>query len=348
LVYYDFSLNQSNFLIGRIIMIRFGVIGTNWITDAFIQAASLNKDFVLNAVYSRTEERARSFAKKYNVENVFTDLNEMARSSAIDAVYIASPNSLHCQQSILFLNNKKHVLCEKPLASNSREVMQMIKASIDNGVLLMEALKTTFLPNFSAIKDNLHKIGRIRKVISIYCQYSSRYDAYKQGNLPNIFNPAFSTGSLMDLGVYCVYPVISLFGQPKEVAASCTMLESGVDGQGTVFLKYDEMEAVIIHSKMTDSAICSEIQGEKGSIVVDKISVPQQVKIHYRNGDIVDISQPQMQEEMYYEICEFINLIKKGKVESDINSHNLSLSVMKVLDEARRQMGVVFPADERE
>lgn len=327
-------------------MIKFGVIGTNWITDAFIQGASLNDDFKLNAVYSRTEERAKSFAEKYNVDNIFTDLNQMAKSSVIDAVYIASPNSLHSQQSILFLNNGKHVLCEKPLASNSKEVMKMIKASKENKVLLMEALKTTLLPNFTAIKDNLHKIGKIRRVINIFCQYSSRYDAYKQGNLPNIFNPTFSTGSLMDIGIYCVYPVISIFGRPKQVIACGTILESGVDGQGTLCLKYDNMEAEIIHSKITDSAISSEIQGEKGSIVIDKVCIPQQVRIHYRNGDIEDISQPQIQEEMYYEANEFMNLIKKGKVQSDVNSHDLSLSVMKVLDEARRQMGVVFPADD--
>lgn len=327
-------------------MIRFGVIGTNWITDEFIKGASLNDDFKLNAIYSRTEEKAKEFAEKYSVDNIYTDLNEMAKSPMIDAVYIASPNALHAQQSIVFLNEQKHVLCEKPLASNSKEVMRMIKAAKDNKVLLMEAMKTTFLPNFMAVKDNLHKIGKIRRVISSFCQYSSRYDAYKQGKLFNIFNPAFSTGSLMDIGVYCVYPIISFFGKPKEIMASGVMLESGVDGQGTVYLKYDDMEAVIIHSKITDSAVPSEIQGEKGSIVIDKISVPRKVMIHYRNGDIEDISQPQKKEDMYYEAKEFINLIKKGKEQSNVNSHVLSLSVIKVLDKARRQMGVVFPADD--
>ena len=125
-------------------MIRFGVVGTNWITDAFIRGASLNKGFRLNAVYSRTKERAQQFAGKYLVENIFTDLNEMAESKSIDAVYIASPNSLHKKQSILFLNNQKHVLCEKPLASNCKEVMEMIKVAKNNKVLLMEAMKTTF------------------------------------------------------------------------------------------------------------------------------------------------------------------------------------------------------------
>ncbi|HHX24159.1 MAG TPA: Gfo/Idh/MocA family oxidoreductase [Thermoanaerobacterales bacterium] len=326
-------------------MVRFGVVGTSWITDAFIKAASLNKDFKLNAVYSRTKERAKSFSEKYGVTNIFTDLEKMARSPEIDAVYIASPNSLHSEQSILFLNNRKHVLCEKPLASNSREVINMIKAAKENKVVLMEAMKTTFLPNFIVIKHNLHKIGKIRRAVVSYCQYSSRYDSFKQGKLSNIFNPQFSAGSLMDIGVYCVYPVLYLFGEPKEIIASCLLLDSGVDGQGTVCLKYDDMEAVIIHSKITDSAMPSEFQGEQGSIVLNRIYIPKKAAIYYRNGTVEDISQYQRNEEMYYEVNEFINLIKNGKEQSDVNSHNLSLSVMKVLDEARRQMGVVFPAD---
>ncbi len=328
-------------------MIRFGVIGTSWITDAFIKGASLNEDFKLAAVYSRTEEKAKKFAEKYSVKNIFTDLDVMAKSPLIDAVYIASPNSMHAEQSILFMSHKKHVLCEKPLASNSNEVKNMIKASKDNNVVLMEALKTGFLPNFIAVKDNLHKLGKIRRVIANFCQYSSRYDGFKQGNRYNIFDPAFSAGSLMDIGVYCTYFVINLFGIPKDIIAIGTMLESGVDGQGTVCLKYDEMEAVIIHSKITDSAIPSEIQGESGSMVIDKISVPQKVAIHYRKDGVQNISRPQIEDDMYYEAAEFINLIKTGKIESDINSHKLSLSIMSVLDEARRQMGVVFPADNR-
>jgi predicted dehydrogenase len=89
----------------------------------------------------------------------------------------------------------------------------------------------------------------------------------------------------------------------------------------------------------------SEFQGEQGSIVLNRIYIPKKAAIYYRNGTVEDISQYQRNEEMYYEVNEFINLIKNGKEQSDVNSHNLSLSVMKVLDEARRQMGVVFPAD---
>ena len=100
----------------------------------------------------------------------------MAVSQEIDAVYIATPNSYHAEQAILFLQNGKHVLCEKPLAVNATEVARMIQSAKDHNALLMEAMKSTLLPNFKVIQDNLHKIGPIRRYFASYCQYSSRYE----------------------------------------------------------------------------------------------------------------------------------------------------------------------------
>ena len=117
----------------------------------------------------------------------------------------------------------------------------------------------------------------------------------------------------MDIGVYCVYPIIYFFGKPKDIVASCTILESGVDGQGTLCLKYDNMEAVVIHSKITDSVMPSEIQGEKGSITIDNAVIPKKIAIHYRDGKIQNVSKSQKSDEMYYEAKEFIDLIKTRK-----------------------------------
>ncbi|MGL5353927.1 MAG: Gfo/Idh/MocA family protein, partial [Clostridium sp.] len=178
--------------------IRVGIVGTNNLTDWFLSGAKEVYGFELAAVYSRTENRARDFAHKYGVKTIFTDLEVMAKSELIDAVYIASPNSLHAEQSMLFLNNKKHVLCEKAFGSNTEEVQAMIKAAKENKVLLMEAMKTTLLPNFLVIKENIHRIGKVRRVFTSFCQYSSRYDKYKNGEVLNAFKPELSNGALMD------------------------------------------------------------------------------------------------------------------------------------------------------
>ena len=326
-------------------MVRIGVVGTSWITEEFIRCASLVEDFQLSAVYSRTEEKAKSFGEKYGVNNVFTDLKKMAQSNNIDAVYIASPNSFHAEQSILFLNHKKHVLCEKPIASNVRELEEMIEAAQSNKVLLMEAMKTTFLPNYKVIAENLHKLGKIRRYFASYCQYSSKYDAYKDGEYVNAFDPKLSNGSIMDIGIYCIYPLINLFGMPNTIEASAIKLASEVDGQGSISLSYEGMEAVIMHSKIANSYIPCEIQGEKGSIIIDKINNTEKVHIIYRDGKKEDLSVPQLKETMYYEAKEFVELIKLGELESKINSYKLSLQVMKTIEKSRKKAGIVFPAD---
>ncbi|WP_054026595.1 Gfo/Idh/MocA family protein [Bacillus sp. FJAT-28004] len=326
-------------------MIRFGIIGTNWITESFIAAASEVEDFKLSAVYSRSLETASTFAEKHNIAATFTDIEEMAASGQIDAVYIASPNSFHAGHAIACMKHGIHVLCEKPIASNAHELRQMIAAAKENGVLLMEALKSTMLPGFKAVQDNIDKLGTVRRYFASYCQYSSRYDAYKAGTVLNAFNPVFSNGALMDLGIYCVYPLVALFGKPDVIKATGVMLDSGVDGEGSIVLQYQSMDAVIMYSKITHSSLPSEIQGENGSIVIDKISEIGKVEIQYRNGTNEDISQPTNSKSMYYEAKEFIDLIKAGRTESSINTFANSLTTLEIIDEARKQIGLVYPAD---
>ncbi|MBM7702423.1 Gfo/Idh/MocA family protein [Metabacillus iocasae] len=326
-------------------MVRFAIIGTNWITERFIEAARQNNDFHLTAIYSRTAEKAAEFAEKVGASVTFTDLEEMAKSDAFDAVYIASPNSFHAEQAILMMNHGKHVLCEKPMASNTREIKAMIEVAKANQVLLMEAMKSTLLPNFNVIQENLHKIGQVRRYFASYCQYSSRYDKYKQGTVLNAFDPTFSNGSLMDIGIYCIYPLVTLFGKPNEVKAVSYMLESGVDGEGSILLKYDDKDAVIMYSKITDSFLPTEIQGEDGSLIVDKIHTAEQVEVRYRNGEKEDVTVPQSEHTMSYEASEFIELVKAGKTESSVNSFERSMITMEIMDEVRKQIGLVYPND---
>lgn len=325
--------------------LRFGIIGTNKITDWFLAGAQHHAQFALSAVYSRSEEKATEFAKKYSVAHIFTSIKEMANSDVIDAVYIASPNSLHAEQTILFLNNKKHVLCEKAFASNAKEVTKMIAVAKRNQVILMEAMKTTQLPNFEVVKKHLHRIGKIRRYFGNYCQYSSRYDSYKAGMVLNAFKPEFSNGSLMDIGVYCIHPMIHLFGKPKELKANAFMLESGVDGEGSIIFKYEDMEGIAVFSKITHSLLPSEIQGEEGNIIIQNIVDFEKVKIVFKDGTEEDLSQIHCKDNMVYEINQFIKLINDEDFGSNQDLLRISEWVMESMDEARKQMGLVFSAD---
>jgi predicted dehydrogenase len=335
--------------------IRFGIVGTNFITDWIIAASKQETRFELVAIYSRTQETADAYAVRHNIPYTFTSLEEMAKSPLIDAVYIASPNFLHAEQSILCMQYGKHVLCEKPLASNAKEASRMIEAAKQYNVTLMEAMKPTLTPNFGVVRDNLHRVGKLRHYFSSYCQYSSRYEKYKAGIPVNAFDLALSNGSVMDIGVYTIYPMVVLFGKPAKIKAQGMKLETGADVFGTVGFEYENgMNATVLYSKVSDSVLPTEIQGESGNILLDRINLIK--KVSFIGGGQAsmgkgmlskpeDISVEVDKDEYYYELKHFIDLVLAGKPESDINSHQNSLITLEIMDEIRRQLGVVFPAD---
>lgn len=334
--------------------IRFGVVGTNFITDWVIAGAREDERFELTAVYSRTQERGEEFAAKHGIPHVFTSLEEMASSDKVDAIYIASPNYMHAQQSILCMSHGKHVLCEKPLASNAREAREMVAAAKQYGVTFMEAMKSTLSPSFRAVQENLHRIGTPRRYFASFCQYSSRYDKFKQGEILNAFRPELSNGAMMDIGVYTVYPLVALFGRPQKIDAHGIVLSSGTDGQGAVNLQYEGMNATLLYSKIANSLLPAEIEGEDGNIIIDRIQTPIDVRFYPRQAPASgkearsegeQLTIPDSHNEYYHEIKEFINLIEQGCIESKINSHENSIASMEIIDEVRRQLGVVFPAD---
>ncbi|MTH45787.1 Gfo/Idh/MocA family protein [Intestinirhabdus alba] len=327
-------------------MIRFAVIGTNWITRQFVDAAHETGKYKLTAVYSRTLEQAQRFASDYPVEHLFTSPEALAQSEAVDAVYIASPNALHFSQARLFLSHKKHVICEKPLASNLMEVDAAIACARENQVVLFEAFKSASLPNFAQLQQSLAKAGRVRKAFLNYCQYSSRYPRYLAGENPNTFNPAFSNGSIMDIGFYCLAAAVALWGEPRGVQATASLLESGVDAHGVVVMDYGDFSVTLQHSKVSDSVVDSEIQGESGSLVIEKLADCQKICFVPRGGKSQDLSVPQHINTMLYEAEAFARLVENNEV--DHAGLAISRTTAKLLTEIRRQTGVVFPADRRD
>ncbi|MGY0157106.1 Gfo/Idh/MocA family protein [Edwardsiella tarda] len=324
-------------------MIRLAIIGTNWITRRFVDAALSCGQYRLSAVYSRSLEQASAFAADYGATCCFDSLEALARSDEVDAVYVASPNALHCPQTLLMLSHGKHVICEKPLASNYAEAQRAFDCARANGVVLFEAFKTAYLPNFEVVRRTLPRLGRLRKAFLNYCQYSSRYPRYLNGENPNTFNPAFSNGSIMDIGFYCLASGVALFGEPQRISAGATLLESGVDAHGHVVMNYPGFEALLFHSKVSDSALASEIQGEEGSLVIEHLSQCQRVTLVPRGGVAQEIGVWQCENTMEYEAQHFARLIREGNV-----SHAgvaRALCTARLLDEIRRQTGVVFPAD---
>lgn len=324
-------------------MINFAIIGTNFVTDSFIEAAKKTGRMELTAVYSRSIEKAREYAAQHGAKLVFDDLEEMAKCKEIDAVYVASPNSLHAKQSICMMQHKKHVICEKTIASNEKELMAMIDAANKNGVVLLEAMRSAQDPGFLKIKELLPRLGKIRRATFRKCQYSRRYDKFKNGIIENAFNPALSNAALMDIGVYCVHPMVVLFGLPARIKSMSVKLDNGFEASGTALLDYEDMQAELIYSKITASSIPSEIQGENAAMLIDEIADTKEITLSYRSGEKEVFKIEKEENNMCYEIETFADLIEKNSVHHPYLYH--SKMELTVMDEIRRQEHIIFPAD---
>ncbi|MGO2477145.1 MAG: Gfo/Idh/MocA family protein [Pseudoalteromonas sp.] len=326
---------------------NFVIVGTNFISDTLLSAAQTVDSFSLYGVCSRKEQTGHAFLQKHDLNNakIFTSVEQVCKDDNVDAVYIASPNSLHKTYALSCLKAGKHVLGEKPAAANSHELGDIISAAKQHQRLYMEAMMTTHLPNFAILKEALAKIGTPRKFIGQFSQFSSRYNKYKNGERPNTFLPEFANGALVDLGIYPLYVLIALWGAPNNIQASGVLLETGVDGAGDILLNYADKQAVISYSKISQGDNFTEIQGEKGRIRIEAVSQLKRMQFIGNNGTVEELSQPFNEHFMRHEVEHFIKAANAGQIESSVNTHQLSTEVMTVLDSARQQLGVIYPND---
>ena len=264
-------------------MIKYGVIGSGWIAESFVKGAQTVEGMQFAAMYSRTYEKGKEFAEKFGCEKVYTDINEFAESD-IDAVYIASPNSLHYEQSKLMLEKGKHVLCEKPITVTPDEFSELFSLAKEKKLVYTEAIMMMHAPHTEKIKNALEKIGKITTAHFDFSQLSSKYKALKNGENPNIFNPEMKTGCLRDLGIYCYYPALEFFGLPQKISASAGFIETGADGYGTAVLDYPDKQVTLTYSKIGQDYCGSQIFGDEGTISIDSVSMLTGVKIHYADG----------------------------------------------------------------
>ncbi len=324
-------------------IVRFAAVGTGRITRHFLEAAQAVPSLCFVGVYSRDRARAEAFGAEFGAVKTWGSLEELAADTAVDAVYVASPNVCHCEQSILFLNAGKHVLCEKPAASHAREWARMCAAADRAGVYLTEAMLTPYLPAFQKLQEWLPRVGQVRQVHFHYSQYSSRYDNFKKGIVENAFCPALSNGALMDIGVYCAYALVALFGVPNKVLADAVFLENGLDGAGMVTAHYDGMQAHLTYSKINDGTGPSVILGESGAIEIDRMGGMTSLAFRGRDGTTEICPVPTHNNHLIYEAQDFARCVLTGDRPS-LRAEN-TRKTLSLLDEIRAILGIHFPAD---
>lgn len=325
---------------------RFGTIGTNFISREFRKAGEALDGFTLAAVYSRKIETARAFAGNAPDVACVTDLDELAARTDVDAVYIASPNLLHKGQAERMLRAGKHVLLEKPACPDQEDFAELLELSRERGLVLLEAMRPVFTPGFQALRRAVSEVGTVRRVSFSYCQYSSRYDAYKRGVVENAFDPSFCNGALMDIGVYCIHALTALFGVPTQTVAAANRLSNGLDSQGGALCVYDGMLADLSWSKIADSRRQNEIQGENGTLLIDSIANPKHIVFVGRDRSRREIYRDPDPEffGMCHEIRAFMDFAAHAgagdRPWEDLN--RVTAETLALMDEIRVQNGIDF------
>ncbi len=329
-------------------MVHLATVGTSAITEKFLSAALSTGRFCPKIAYSRSAERGAAFCQKYGFESFSTNLRAMAQSPDIDAVYIASPNALHYAQSKLFLENGKHVLCEKPITLSAKDYDELLRLARQNGAIYMEAIMSRHYAGRRTLLCAIKDIGDISVARLTFCQRSSRYDAFKNGEKVNIFDMSLGGGTLNDLGVYCVYAAVDLFGMPKTVKATASYFDNGADKSGSALFEYDGFTAVLSYSKTGQSAICSEIVGDKGVVQIGSVSQYADISL-VQNGTATNLSGfPSRDQIMGDEAVKFADYLENPTdFADDFNTvSTLTHNVHTCMDMIKQEASIIYPLKE--
>lgn len=323
--------------------IYWGILGAGTVSRLFATGLQDAEGAKLVAVASRSLERASGFASEFDVPRVYGSYEELAEDEALDAVYIGTPHSFHKEHVSLCLRAGRNVLCEKPFAINAAQAEAMINVARGEKRTLMEAMWTRFIPSMAKVREFVEE-GGIGEIRGIEADFGFRADFDPKNRL---FDPALGGGALLDVGVYGVSLAHMLLGEPETVAGSARMGETGVDEESTAILGYEGgAKATLTMAVRRETSCEASIIGTSGSI---RITAPwwqsDRIIVARESGDEDKLDIPFKGNGYTHEAEEFMELIRTGKLESDVMPLAESLSVMKSMDRIRRKWGLKYPME---
>lgn len=275
-------------------MIRIGIVGTSSISERFAEAVGVVDGMVVSRVASRDADRARAFADAIGAPGIAVGLDDLLAEPDVDAVYLASPNSVHAEQISAAVDAGIPTLVEKSAVLSAAEWDAAVGHARSRGVVLLEAMRTAYDPGLAAVRDLLPRLGAVRRVSLRYEKRSARYDHVLAGEQTNIFDPSLGGSALRDLGVYPLHALVRLFGEPRSIRGARVGIASGTDGLGSALAVYDGFVADVAWSKITDTALPSEIQGEDASLAIDAIDAPRRLTLTPRGQapSVIEVDAP--------------------------------------------------------
>lgn len=323
---------------------KLGILGTGMIVKDLMQVYTtlgFEKTYILGT--ESTLDETKKMVEDNNLDGYFLDYDELLNAD-IDTVYVALPNFMHYEYAKKALESGKHVILEKPATTNSRELKELITLSNKKELFLMEAMNIHHLPAYLDLKKQINNIGDIKIVIFNYSQYSSRYDAFKNGITLPVFDPHKAGGALMDLNVYNIHALVGLFGKPDEIIYKANV-EKGIDTSGMLMMDYGNFIAVTIGAKDCKAPVVSTIQGDLGFFRLD-IPVNQLVSYEFslNKGETKKV-EFENKHRLIYEFINFKKMVEESNFDERDRLLNISLTVSEIIDNARKQVGVKFDND---
>jgi len=322
--------------------IKWGIIGLGNIAHQFAKDLMLVEEAELVAVASRNLDKAQEFAANYDCKKAYGSYDAIINDADVDILYIATPHHSHAALTIKALQNNNHVLCEKPIALNYNDALQMIQASKENNTFFMEAFWTRFNPSFREAFSKI-KNGEIGEVKYINADFA--FCAEKLGGDGNRkTDVALGGGSLLDIGVYPLFLSYMLLGTPAEILAKSNFHKTGADLQTSMILQYDNAQAILHSSFVSTSNMKATINGTEGRINLNALWHEAQSYTLTKNNHKVEYLLPTIGKGFTYEIEECHQCIKENQIESLLWSHQNSLELIKMVDEVRDQIGLEYPS----
>lgn len=326
-------------------MTTIGTIGTSQITRTFLEACINSRAFKVTQLYSRHKEKAQALIDELFIPGAGAqdNLEAFFSSSDMDVVYIASPNSLHFEQTKAALTHGKSVIVEKPAfvtPAQYQAIDQLLKKHPDLHVI--EAARHLYDANYLAAKAQVHKLPKITGATLVYMKYSSRYDAFLEGKQPNIFSPDFAGGALYDLGVYLIYAAVDWFGVPQAADYQAKKAANGIDLHGLARLHYDDFDVALIFGKDQQSLLPSEVYSHRQTLWLDNVATAATVRL-YNSPDVYqDLSQHRSENPLSDEVNAFSQMFADQADDQFAHYWQLAGKVNRVLDQLRQSAGLDF------
>lgn len=314
---------------------KLGIIGSGMIVKDFLSFANELPEIKLEAIAARNIENLKELQSKYNIKNIYTNIELCLENKEIDTIYVAVPNNLHYSVAKKALEAGKNVICEKPFTLKYDEGVELFEIAEAKGLILIEAITNQYQKNYLDIKDNLNKIGEIRLVECNFSQLSSRYEAFKNGIIAPVFDKSKGGGVLGDLNIYNIHFVVGLFGKPNKVYYSPNIVND-VDTSGILLLEYDNFKVVCIAAKDTFNNSYVNIQGDQGII---KVIGPTNEVPNYSfqtKDKLIEENNNIHEHRMFAEFKKFVEVINNKDFEFMNDQKEHTLNVMYIYEEAKK------------